>query len=485
MKKNILLYMVMLLVFGAGSWYIMRAGSYPLPSQAVSEKGIEPRIHPSPSLQSNDVRTESESLSGSLKEKLHGPLSILLLQIIIIILAARVVGDLFVKIGQPAVIGEMIAGILLGPSVLGFFSPATMGFLFPSSSMEILKLLSQIGVIIFMFIVGMEINTRYLREKAQAAIIISHASILVPFFLGAVLSLFIYPYLSDPNIAFNSFALFIGTAMSITAFPVLARIIEERGLSKSSLGSIAIACAAVDDATAWCMLAVVVALARANALATTVLTITLALLFTGLMLTVLKPWFERLIKNDGENGMRSRGWMACLLAFVFASAWLTEIIGIHALFGAFLAGVAMPSSAEIRSFLKEKLETFNTAALLPLFFAFTGLRTQLNLLNDLQSWLLCGAVIAVAIAGKLGGSTLAARWTGMNWRDSFSIGALMNTRGLVELIVLNIGYDLGVLPARIFAVLVLMALVTTLMTGPLLSLTRLGAQPGTLLASKC
>jgi Kef-type K+ transport system membrane component KefB len=476
MTKNLLLYVAVLLIFGAGIYFIMQAGSQPRPSESVNGQKSEAITQPSSSSQPDGIHPRSNSAFSFLRDNLQGPLSLLLLQIIVIIIAARMVGNLFLKIGQPAVVGEMIAGILLGPSVLGLIAPGTLEFLFPASSMGSLKLLSQIGVIIFMFVVGMEMNAQYLREKAEAAVLISHASIIVPFFLGVALSLFIYPSVSSSGISFNAFALFMGIAMSITAFPVLARIIEERKMSKSYLGSIAIACAAVDDATAWCLLAVVVALVRAGTLGTSILTIVLALIFTGTMIFLLKPWFDRLIKKNGETKIRSRGFVTVLLAFVFASAWLTEIIGIHALFGAFLAGTVMPSSSEVREYLRERLETFSTASLLPLFFAFTGLRTQINLLNDVNSWLLCAGVIAVAISGKLGGSMLAARWTGMNWRDSFSIGALMNTRGLVELIVLNIGYDLGVLPARIFAVMVLMALVTTAMTGPLLSLVRFSEQ---------
>jgi len=476
MSRNILFYVAILLLFGGGIYFILHAGTTYRPLEKGDE--IESR-HPtssSPAAQTNTIQPESTNTASFLRDNLRQPLSRLLLQIIIIIIAARVVGNLFLKIGQPAVVGEIIAGILLGPSVLGFLSPATLGFLFPLSSLDALKLLSQIGVIIFMFIVGMEMNARYLRERAEAAVIISHASIIVPFFLGVALALLIYPSLSGSGISFNAFAPFMGIAMSITAFPVLARILDEHGISNSYLGSIAIACAAVDDATAWCLLAMVVAMVRANAPGTAILTILLALLFTATMIFLLKPRLNRLVEKIGKDKIPHRGWISAILVFVFASAWLTELIGIHALFGAFLAGAVMPSSVELRAYLKERLEAFSSASLLPLFFAFTGLRTQINLLNDVQSWLLCAAVIGVAITGKLGGSMLAARWTGMTWRDSFAIGALMNTRGLVELIALNIGYDLGVLPARIFAIMVLMALVTTAMTGPLLSLARGRAQ---------
>jgi Kef-type K+ transport system membrane component KefB len=221
------------------------------------------------------------------------------------------------------------------------------------------------------------------------------------------------------------------------------------------------------------VLAVVVAIAKAEGVAAAVWTIIFALLFIAAMLFVLRPQMGRVITKNVGHEKQGKGLVAGVLAFVFACAWFTEIIGIHALFGAFLAGVVMPPVADFRSFLREKLETFSSSALLPLFFAFTGLRTEINLLDDFRSWLMCLGVIAVAITGKLVGSMLMARWTGMSWRDSYSIGVLMNTRGLMELVVLNIGYDLGILPARIFAIMVIMALVTTSMTGPLLSLVKI------------
>jgi Kef-type K+ transport system membrane component KefB len=321
-----------------------------------------------------------------------------------------------------------------------------------------------------MFVVGLDLNLRHLRLKAHTAVLVSHASIMAPFLLGIGLSLLIYTSLASANVSFTAFALFIGIAMSITAFPVLARIIEERGLTKTALGSTAIACAAVDDVTAWCMLAIVVAIAKANGLAGSLMTILLTLVFICAMLFLLKPCAERLLGERLRNGLMSKRIVTLILMIVFTSSLLTELIGIHALFGAFLAGVIMPSHEGLRNFLRERIEPFSAGFLLPLFFAFTGLRTQIGLLNDWQSWLMCLAVIAVAIAGKLGGSMIAARWTGMNWQESFSLGALMNTRGLVELIVLNLGYDLGILPPKIFGMMVLMALATTFMTGPLLSL---------------
>ncbi len=410
---------------------------------------------------------------GGLLSHLKEPLSLLLLQVIIILAAARGLGAVFAKIGQPRVIGEMVAGILLGPSLLGLVVPNVQTFIFPADSLGALRMLSQIGVILFMFVVGIELDIDHLRHKAHAAVVVSHASIIVPFFLGCALALVVYRSLAPAGSRFSAFALFIGVAMSITAFPVLARIIDERRMRRSHLGSTAIACAAVDDVTAWCLLAVVVALARASGFGGAVWTILLTLLFIAAMLFVVRPRMARLVREEPEGQSASMGLLAGVFIFIFVSALATEMIGIHALFGAFLAGVCMPPNSALRQFLRERLETFSSVLLLPLFFAFTGLRTEIGLLNDWASWLACFGIIAVAILGKLGGSMVAARFTGMSWGDSFALGALMNTRGLVELIVLNIGYDLRILSPRIFAMLVLMALVTTFMTGPLLHLRQL------------
>jgi len=455
MRKNLLFYLITLLVFGAGIYLVLDYGAPLSPTAAATAQAA--------------AVPAGSGLGAALLERLHTPIGVLLVQLIVIILAARVAGALFARIGQPAVIGEMVAGILLGPSLLGLVLPQAQAFLFPPASLGALGLLSQVGVLLFMFVVGIEVDLQHLRKKAQAAVLVSHASIVVPFFLGVVISLFIYQALAPASIPFSAFALFMGIAMSITAFPVLARILEERRLTRTPLGVIVIACAAVDDITAWCMLAVVVAIVKADALTGAAWTITLALAFIFAMLFVVRPQAARLLRVEGEAETHSKRLVAGVLIFAFASALLTEAIGIHALFGAFLAGVVMPSNSRLRDFLRERLETFSSVFLLPLFFAFTGLRTQIGLLNDWQSWLWCAALIAVAIAGKLGGSMLAARWTGMGWKDSFSIGVLMNTRGLVELIVLNIGYDLGILSPRIFTMMVLMALVTTFMTGPILS----------------
>ncbi len=452
--RHYLPYVLLIIIFIGGVWAILATGS---------------RMHSSTKTPVAQVSALS-SVADGLKGNFRNPLSVLLLQIVVIIIVAGLFAALFRRLGQPPVMGEMVAGIVLGPSVLGFFFPGVMSFIFPSSSLETLRLLSQIGVVLFMFVVGMELNVRHVREKGSTAVMISHASIIVPFLLGTALSLFLYRELAPPETSFSAFALFIGVAMSITAFPVLARILDDRGMTHTFLGSIALTCAAVDDVTAWCILALVIALVNATGVAVSVATLLLTLLFALGMLFIVRPWLTRVVKETPRSALHSRRLISLMLAFVLTCALSTETIGIHALFGAFVAGVAMPSSMDFRNFVKDKLETFSSAALLPLFFVFTGLRTQIGLLNDWQSWALCAVIVLVAIAGKLGGSMLMSRWTGLSWSNSFAIGALMNTRGLVELVVLNIGYDLGILSGRIFAMMVLMALITTFMTGPLLSL---------------
>ena len=454
--RHYLPYVLLIVVFIGGVWIILTVGS-------SLDRGAQTRT-------TTAATSPITSLTESFNENFRNPMSILLMQIVVIIIMAGLFGRLFRRLGQPPVMGEMLAGIALGPSVLGLFFPDVMTFLFPQSSLETLRLLSQIGVVLFMFVVGMELNTRHLREKGTAAVMISHASIIVPFLLGSALSLFLYRELAPPGTSFSAFALFIGVAMSITAFPVLARILEDRELTQTSLGSIALTCAAVDDVTAWCILALVIAIVNATGAAASLATVLFTLMFAAAMLFIVRPQLSRIVKETPRSSLHGRRVIAAMLAFVLVCALVTETIGIHALFGAFLAGIVMPAAVDFRTFLKDKIEGFSAAALLPLFFVFTGLRTQIGLLNDWQSWALCGVIILVAIAGKLGGSMLMSRWTGMSWSQSFGIGVLMNTRGLVELVVLNIGYDLGILSGRIFAMMVLMALVTTFMTGPLLSL---------------
>lgn len=407
-------------------------------------------------------------ITDTLHHNITHPLGILLLQIITIIVTARLFGFIFKKIGQPTVIGEIIAGIFLGPSFMGLFFPEFSLFLFPKTSLPNLQFMSQIGLILFMFIVGMELDLNILKKKAHEAVIISHASIIFPFALGMGLALFIYGTFAPDNINFLSFSLFIGISMSITAFPVLARIVQERQLTKTKLGAIVITCAAADDITAWCILAMVIAIVKAGSVVSSIYTILLAIAYVILMMKVVRPFLKRLGDIYSHQDTLSKPVVAIFFITLLVSAYLSEIIGIHALFGAFLAGVIMPQNLHFRNVFIEKVEDVSLVLLLPLFFVFTGLRTQIGLLNEGSLWLTCALIIAVAVTGKFVASAVAARFVGQSWKDSLSIGALMNTRGLMELIVLNIGFDLGILPPPIFAMMVIMALVTTFMTGPAL-----------------
>jgi Kef-type K+ transport system membrane component KefB len=487
-NKSLLLYPFILIVFALGMFIAVERGSTldtaritEHPSSVAELRRVDASRITLPALQPSSGVGPSASLLANLRQNFEDPLTRLFVQLILIVLAARVCGGLMRKAGQPAVIGEMVAGILLGPSLMGWLWPGFFQMVFPPASLGTLRMLSQIGVCLFMFVIGMELDVTQLKQQARTAVFVSQVSILFPYLLGVLAALWLYPSLAAPGTSFLAFALFIGISMSITAFPVLARILEERGLTKTALGSTALACAATDDVTAWTVLAFVVAIVKAGGLAPAVLNILLVLLFVAVMLFWIKPRVPRWLacltpapmsfpSPAAQKQRHDATIMAAVIVFLFACAFVTDMIGIHALFGSFLAGVAMPSHGEFRNSLRVRLEHFSSVFLLPLFFAFTGLRTQIGLLQAPAGWLICLALIGVATVGKLGGSMLAARMTGINWVDSFALGALMNTRGLVELIALNIGYDLGILSTPIFTMLVLMALITTGMTGPLLAL---------------
>ncbi|MFN8646909.1 MAG: cation:proton antiporter [Gemmatimonadales bacterium] len=398
-------------------------------------------------------------------------LSTLLLQIAVIIICSRAIGLLFRRIGQPQVVGEMAAGIVLGPSVLGALAPELSASLFPAASLGPLNALSQVGLIAFMFLVGLELDPRQMRGRGHTAVLTSHVSIVVPFCLGTVLALFLYPRLSDDSVTFTNFALFIGTAMSITAFPVLARILTERQLLRHPVGAVALASAAVDDVTAWCILAAVVAAVRASeAVLPLWVTIGGSVLYVGLMLLVARPALSILERRFRAAGRVTQDLLGVTLLLVLASAWTTEHLGIHALFGAFMVGAILPREPGFVHAVTERVEDLVVVLLLPLFFAFSGLRTSIALVDGPAAWLMTALIIVVAVAGKFGGSMVAARAGGMRWREAGAIGALMNTRGLMELVVLNIGLDIGVISPALFTMMVLMALVTTLMARPLLEL---------------
>ncbi|WP_445635529.1 Sodium:proton antiporter [Nostoc sp. DSM 114161] len=396
---------------------------------------------------------------------------LVLVEVLIVIGLSRLVGLGFRSIKQPLVIGEIVAGIMLGPSLFGLIAPHVAVTLFPPETIPFLNVLSQVGLIFFMFLIGLELNPKYLSGQLEVAVLTSHVSILVPFSLGTLLAVVLYPLVSNASVSFTAFALFLGAAMSITAFPVLARIITENNLQGTRLGTLALTCAAVDDVTAWCLLAVAIAVARTGDFAGAIPTIIESIVYIGFMLTVGRWFLQGLAKHYRRAGRLSQLLLAGIYMGVVASALITELIGIHLIFGAFLLGAAMPKNEDLVRELAVKTEDFVLIFLLPIFFAYSGLRTQIGLLNRPELWLLCALVLAVAIAGKYFGTYIAARVSGINKREASALGWLMNTRGLTELIVLNIGLELGVISPLVFTMLVIMALVTTFMTSPLLEWT--------------
>lgn len=384
----------------------------------------------------------------------------------IIIVLGRGLGAVFKHLGQPRVIGEVVAGLLLGPSLLGRVSPDLMNWILPGSVAPFLGLIAQLGVILYMFLVGLELNAEMIRSRVHTTLAISHSSIVVPFLSGAVLALWLHPRMAPEGVPFTSLALFMGVAMSITAFPVLARILTDQGIEQTELGVVALGCAAVGDVTAWCLLALVVGVAQSklsDALSTAVLTLG----YIALMYGVVRPLISSRLKKLDESTVTS-GRIAWVLVGLLISSLATEAIGIHAIFGAFLWGAVIPHDCTMSKALERKLTDVVNILLLPAFFAYTGMKTQIGLVSSSAEWLICGLIIAVATLGKFGGTALAARTTGLNWRASSALGILMNTRGLMELIVLEIGLNLGVISPTLFAMMVLMALVTTLATTPIL-----------------
>jgi Kef-type K+ transport system membrane component KefB len=391
-----------------------------------------------------------------------------LLALAAVIIVGQVLAKLFAYVGQPPVIGEVIAGILLGPSLLGHVAPEAFAFLLPASVAPYLSVIAQFGVILYMFLVGLELNPELLRHRARATVTISQASILTPFLLASILALYLYPRLSESNVRFTSFALFLGVAMSITAFPVLARILTDRRMHKTPLGVEALACAATNDVTAWCLLALVVGVVQAK-VGGALLVGAWTVAYIACMLLVVKPVVARLLAVSDMSGV-TRGAAALVFVALLGSSVITEIIGVHAIFGAFLLGAIIPHDSSVAREFTRKLEDLVTIVLLPAFFAFTGMRTQIGLVSGVDQWLLCGLIILVATTGKFGGTCLTARFTGLGWREASGLGVLMSTRGLMELIVLNVGLDLGVISPTLFAMMILMVLVTTIATTPALIL---------------
>lgn len=392
-----------------------------------------------------------------------------LIALAVVIVMARAAGSLFAVFGQPPVIGEVIGGIILGPSFLGRHAPELFAFLFPPSAAPFLGVIAQLGVILYMFVVGLELDLKIIRKSGYATLAISHGSIIFPFLLGVFLALKTYRVLSYPEVSFTNFALFFGVSMSVTAFPVLARILTDRKIQRSKMGAIALTCAAIDDVTAWCLLAFVVSVVHAK-LGGAILTLVLTVAYVAGMFFIGGPIIRRLVPWLEKFDRMTEGGIAIFFVGLLLSALATEAIGIHAIFGAFLLGAITPHDSRVAKELTHRIEDLVRIMFLPTFFAFTGMRTQFGLLTSVQDWQLCGFIIVIASVGKFGGTLVPARFSGLSWRDSAALGVLMNTRGLVELIVLNIGLDLRVISPRVFAMLVAMALVTTFITTPLLHL---------------
>lgn len=398
-----------------------------------------------------------------------GLIARLLLALAVIMATAQGLGKLMARFQQPPVMGEVLGGILLGPSLLGWVFPNAATFLFAPDVTGALGTLARIGVILYMFFVGLELDWSLLRHQGKNTLLISHASIVVPFSLGALLSLWLYPLYAGPDVPFHVFTLFLGVSMSVTAFPVLARILTDRNMQRTRLGALALTCAAVDDVTAWCLLACVLAVATASPWLAAQ-TLALSCLFVAFTLFGLRPLLQKLTGNWQDRKQD----LGIVLIGSLLTAACTEAIGIHALFGAFLLGAVIPHDSKLASSLMANLNTLVSVLLLPAFFAFTGLRTSIALVQGPLAWLTVAAVVAAACLGKFGGTWLAARVCGLPNKDAASLGVLMNTRGLMELIVLNLGLELKILSPTLFTIFVLMALATTFSTTPILMRLRRG-----------
>lgn len=396
------------------------------------------------------------------------PLARLLLAVAVVVAACKAAGWVLQKLGQPPVIGEIAAGIVLGPSVLGLLWPSGAAALLPQMVLPQLNVLAQLGVVLFVFLTGLELNTRLLRGRGHLAVVVSHVSIAVPFLLGVLLAVIAYMKFSPEGVGYLAFALFFGVSMSVTALPVLVRILMDVGMFRSEVGVVALTCAVIDDVTAWCLLALVVALVTASSMMGVLLTVALTAAFVSLLMFAVRPLLVKLVDRATPSRLRAMAPLA--LVAVLLCAMSTEWIGVHAMFGAFLFGLVFPRGNAIEEWLHDKVGGLTTALMLPLFFAYSGLRTEIGLIGgDIGLWLWTGLILLVAVLGKLAGSAIAARTVGESWNRSLQVGTLMNCRGLTELVVLNIGLDLGVLSPTLFTMLVIMALVSTAMAAPMVT----------------
>ena len=467
LKNNFIFHIILLLLITCIVWVIFESEQEH--ESNIVNSLIENKSTPHPDNAEVPVLSAHDNvLKDKAADNIFSPLGLMLLQIVIILAVAKLFGLLLSRLSQPTMIGEIIAGIFLGPSILGMISPDLFSFLFPLNSMGNLHIISQLGLVLFMFIVGMEFNINRLKSKVISAIIISNASIIVPYFLGIILSFFLFRNFASPDVKFSAFALFTGISVSITAFPVLAKILQERNLTKTNLGAIVVTCAAFNDLTSWCILGLVIAIVKGGSFLGVLMIIGLTISFTIIMFFLVRPGLNKLDLTSHDWNNHNKKHIVIPILVLFISAFLTESIGIHAIFGAFLAGLIMPETKSFKEILTRRIEDVSTTVLLPVFFAITGIKIQISLLNNDSLWIAFGLILLVAIVGKIGGGSISARITGHSWHDAFSIGVLMNTRGLMEIIVLSIGYDLGILTSSLFTIFVLMAITTTIMSGPLL-----------------
>ena len=387
------------------------------------------------------------------------------IQLIVILLVVQAFGTVCKYIGQPKVVGEILGGLALGPALLGAISPQIDANLFPSNTLPTLQTLGDIGLVLYMFSMGMHIDTQDMLKRGHKAMVVSLSGILIPLLLGGILAYFLFPDFGGSNATILSFTLLVGTAMAITAFPVLARLLEERQMLTSSIGTLALLCAAITDIVGWCLLAFITMIIHSTGITSVLMMLGLLILFIVVMLAVVRPlllWSDRHLRSKPTQ-------LVLVTVLLLMSAYATNAIGIHPVFGAFMMGMILPRHTTAFKQV-QNIEQLNTILFLPLYFVYNGLRVHIGLINSPALWLLVVLVLIVACLGKILGGTLSLKLFGSSWHRSLTLGTLLNTRGLVELILLNIALDLKVITPTLFAILVIMAIATTMMAPPLLFL---------------
>jgi Kef-type K+ transport system membrane component KefB len=387
----------------------------------------------------------------------------ILLQMVIILLIAQLFGYLSQRIGQQWVIGEIVAGLVLGPSLLGLLWPGLWHFVFPANSLTTLQSFGDIGLILYLFSLGSRLDIQLMLQQSRKAILVSASGILLPLALGIALGCFLYPGFAGQKATLFSFVLLIGTSMSITAFPVLARLLTERNLLGTRIGMLALSCASIDDVIARCLLAIIISIISSSSFVLALLPLGAIALHIVAMFFVVRPLLNALVKRTQSKQIL----LAASFIVLLLSAYITNVIGIHPIFGAFLAGIILPRNVVFTAQIRA-LDQINALLFLPLYFVYSGLKTQIGLIYGMNLWIICLLILLIACASKILGGVFGVRVTGESWRNALTLGVLMNTRGLIELVFLNIGYDLGVISSTLFTMLVIMALVTTMMTPVLL-----------------